>query len=325
MRKGTFLGVLLIAASLFLSTVAQAAEGATPVPGEDYPYIGPQTFEDHKYYYFGTPEFPVGSRQGISISLDASSVSYQSIKATVTMDWKLISDRQITMFYVLANGVKVDQFEPYFDRSDPDPEKWTYKEYYYIDINVSDQYIGSDNFFQVIGVRQGKQFGETFNDYVVAWSQQSAPIRFKPLPVTDSDTHGWLSAIYELLQQLKDMLAGKLDALKAAVEDIYKVKPETQQRFDNALAAMQQALPSQQVSEQMDEVRDMMDESKALIENGPNDLKFMKVKMFDMEFYFLDFTLLQDSVKKIRDLLALILWCEFFLGVIRLLVPKLTA
>lgn len=324
MGRFTVMGVLLLAASLLLSLVVQAA-----VPGEDYPYFGPQTFENHKYYYFGDSSFSAGSRQGITIELDEDSVSYQSVKATVMLDYNLIMDRQITMFNILANGVLVDSFEPYFDRS-RDPAE--YSAYYYIDINVSDQYIGSDNFFQIVGIKQGKYFGEDKNDYVVAWSQQTNVIRFKSLPVIDRDAieeleeqTGVLYSILDKLEKLKSMLEGKLDSLKVAIEDIYKVKPETQERFDSALAALQQALPSQQVSDQMDQVAELMDESKSVIERGSNDLKFLKVAIYGNEYYFLDFSQLEKEVKMIRDFLALILWVEFFFSVIRLLVPKLTA
>ena len=305
-------GVLLLAASFFIS-VASAA---------DYPSFGPQPFDINKYYYFGNTIYPAESRQGLSIQLDPTSVSYQSIKATVTLDYNLIMDRQITMFHVLANGVLVDSFEPYFDTDLSPP---LYREFYYIDINVSDQYIGSDNYFQVVGVKEGKHFDGSNNDYVVAWSELTETIHFKDLPTTDADTHTLLQAILDMLQDLKNSLEGKLDQLKQAIENIYEIKPETQQRFDNASAALQAKLPSQQISNEMQTVSNLMDQSKSIIDNGPKDLQFAKVNMYGMEFYFIDFTEVRDQVDKIRNLMKLILWCEFFIFVIRLLVPKLTA
>lgn len=306
-------GMLLVAASLFISVAA----------AEDYPYFGPQPFDVNKYYYFGDATYPATQAQGLSLILDPTSVSYQSIKGTLSMDWNIIQERQITKFHILANGVMVDSVEPYFDRAIDPP---VYQEYYYLDINVSDQYIGSENYFQVVGVKEGKHFdGGTENDYVVAWSNITPTVRFKPLPTTDEDTHGLLAAILEKLEEMKNELTGKLDQLKQAVENIYEVKPETQQRFDASLAALQNALPSQQVADQVDQISDVMDESRALIENGPKDMQFAKINTFGIEFYLIDFSGLEEHVGKIRNVLRLVLWCEFFIFVIRLLVPKLTA
>lgn len=294
-----------------------------------YPSYGPQTYQDHKYYYFGDGDFPSGSRQGIDLSVDASSISYQSVKATVTMDYNLIMDRGITKFIVLANGINVDEFEPYFDRS-IDPVR--YKEYYYLDVNVSNQYIGSDVYFQIVALHQDNINSSSGNVFVVAWSQQSPTVKLKPLPVTDSDTHGLVNKSNDLLQQilnkledLKNSLMAKLDQINDSIKKIYEVTPETQARFDASLTNLQNKLPTKQAQDQIDTISNLMNDSANKIKNAQNDLKFGQVNYMGISAPLLDFTEMEQSVAKLRLFVEMTLWITFFIFVIRILTPKLTA
>lgn len=293
------------------------------------PNFGPQTYQVHKYYYFGDDTYGEKSAQGLAISVDPSSVSYQSVKATVTMDWNIINDRQITKFIILANGVNVDEFEPYFDRTLSPP---AYKEYYYLDVNVSDQYIGSDVYFQVVALHQDSLFNSSSNVFVVAWSQESPTIRLKPLPVTDADTHGlinvsntWLEKIWEKLEELRSMMAQKMDQLKKAVEDIYTIKPETQAKYDAAAANFQQKLPTEQLKNQFNEMKDLMDNSANQIQNTPQKIKFGKINwMGALETDAIDFTDVMNLIESMRRILQIALWCEFLFGIIMILRPRFT-
>ncbi|MEW9702925.1 hypothetical protein [Paenibacillus sp. SI8] len=309
---------LITVLSLFLHTVAYAA---------DYPSFGPQTYQNHKYYYFGDGTYSKTSRQGIDISVDGSSVSYQSVKATVTMDWNLIMDRGITKFVVLANGVNVDEFEPYFDYSVSPP---VYKEYYYLDINVSDQYIGSDVYFQVVALHQDNINTTNGNVWTVGWSQESPTFRLKPLPVTDSDTHGWLQAIYELLEQIK----AKLEEIKTLIENLFTPSPQAEQRLDNAINNLLEKMPMQKMAEQMDETNEELQRTLSQLEQPHSRLTLGGKIHFlydengnsiDGEGYdFIDLTEYREQVRTFRIIEEAAIWVFFIYGLIRMLTPKAT-
>ncbi|MDO3682090.1 hypothetical protein [Paenibacillus ehimensis] len=294
------------------------------------PEFGPQAYEVKKYYYWGDSNFGEKVRQGLDLSVDPSSISYQSVKATLTMDYNIIMDRKITKFVVLANGVKVDEVEPYFDRSLNPP---VFKEFYYLDINVSDQYIGSDVYFQILGLRQDGALGSSsVNEFVVAWSQETPTFRLKPLPVTDSDTHGLinesnilLDKILAKLEQLRMDMMMKLDQVQKAVEDIYTVKPQTQQKFDAALNNFKNMLPPEQIKREMQQVKDMLDDSAKQIEGTKQELKFGQITwMGAVTTPAIDLTEVADQVEKLRNILKIALWCEFFYCVILILRPRFT-
>jgi hypothetical protein len=319
-------GVMLF---LALSPFAYAA---------DYPSFGPQTYENHKYYYFGDSTYDSGSRQGVSLDVDSSSISFQSVKATVTLDYNLVLDRKITKFVVLANGVNVDEFEPYFDNSKSPGE---YLAYYYLDLNISTQYIGSDVFFQIVGLSGDINTDPTMkNVFVTAWSMQTPTYSFKPLPVYDRQavdnliynnglttiSNNLLQAILDKLNELKLSLEGKLDKIDASIRAIYEVQPETQAKFDLSLANLQAKLPTEQVKDQVTQVTDLMNESADRIANADNGLKFGSVTYMNViTVPLLDFTEMEDSVRKLRLFIEITIWISFFIFVIRILTPKLTA
>lgn len=282
-----------------------------------YESFGPQTSDD-KYYYWGSATTPPYVGNGINISLDTTSTSYQSIKATITMDANLINDRDIQLFSVLMNGVNVDFFNVYYDNDLTPPR---YREYYTIDIDVTDVYIGSYAYFQILGL----SYDSSDQQYVVAWSPQSETVRLKPFPVTDSETHGWLQSIYYILQDLKNTLAGKLDQLRAAVEKIYTVTPETQQKFDNAMEELKQALPSEQMKDQFNQVSDMVNGSANQIANTPQETKFGQINwMGAVTTSALNFDDMEEQLGLLRKIMRISLWCEFFYFVILILRPRFT-
>lgn len=307
---------------LFLSTVAGIVLFLALSPfSYASPSYGPQTFDIHKYYYFGDDTYPSYASQGLYLNVDGSSVSFQSTKATLTMDYHTIMDRHITKFVILANGVAVDYVEPYFDYTIGE-----YREYYYLDVDITTQYIGSDVYFQVIGLQEDGHFSGSQNSFVVAWSTQTPTFHFKPLPVTDADTHGWLAEIYDILKQLKDMLQRMLADLTQAVKNIYEIKPSTQQRFDNALSQLQQSLPTEQVKDEVQKAADVVNDSINRVNNVQQPLKFGVINwVTGVSTAVLDFTDISEKVELVRKLLQALLWCEFFYFVILILRPRLTA
>src|SRR5690606_30933732 len=97
---------------------------------------------------------------------------------------------------------------------------------------------------------------------------------FKPLPVIDREAIGILNAILAKLQELKDALTGKLDQLKASIEKIYTVTPETQTKFDNALDQLQSKVPTEQLKDEFNTVKDLMDNSATTISNTQQENTF---------------------------------------------------
>lgn len=319
MVKRLFGGLgLVLVLSLFFTTASSYA-------AVDWKAFGPQTYEVHKYYYFGDNDLPALSRNGIDISVDTTSVSYQSVKATVTMDWNIIDDRQITKFIILANGVNVDEFEPYFDRTLDPP---TNKEYYYLDVNVSDQYIGSDVYFQVVALKQENRFSNSSNVWVVAWSQESPTVSLKPLPVTDSETHGLLFEIWlkldEILAKLSQM-KNLLDQILYTLENLFVPTPSVKARFDKAVDDFINKTPMKEFQDKMQEMTDANERAKDQLEEAGERIVFGdKVDLIPGEgiYWELDFTEWKTEILVFRTLLNAMLWLSFFYFFVNLLTPK---
>lgn len=308
---------LCLALSLFFNVVTYAAAAA-------YPNFGPQTYDVHKYYYFGDSTFDNKAREGLDISVDPASVSYQSVKATVTMDWNLIDDRKVTKFIVLANGVNVDEFEPYFDNSLNPP---VYQEYYYLDINVSDQYIGSDVYFQVVGLHEEKRFNGSNNVFVVSWSQETPTYHLKPLPVTDSDTHGYLADILKLLEDLKKSLESKLDKLTKAVEDIYTPSPAAEKKLNDAIDNFMDKTPMKQMADQVDNMTNALEDARKNLQNPNSKItfgpEFDLVPGENIMVHALDLTEWKTEAELFRKIMQATLWLWFFQALFAWLSPKL--
>lgn len=308
-KRIMLLGIGLMALFPFLTSVTHA--------NLPYGIYGPQTSWDSKYYYWGSDMEPANSTNGIYISLDSTSVSYSSVKAVVTVDHQLIQERGIIGFEILANGIWVDNVDVYFDSTLTPP---TYREYYPIDISVTDEFIGSYVNFQVLGVtRTGSDV------YVVAWSAPSLTIQLKPFPVIDRDAIGILNLILQKLQDLKTALEGKLDQLKNAVESIYTVSPATQTKFDNALNNLQSKLPTEAFKNEFQSMQNLISDSSQRIQNAEAKLEFGEINWYGVTTTpAIDLTEVAEQVSGLRRILQISLWCEFFYAVILFLRPRLT-
>ncbi|MEI7028340.1 hypothetical protein [Paenibacillus sp. y28] len=303
---------LILALCLSLQTAVFAATN----------YYGPQEivplYSKDKYYVFGDGSQSNKSQNGLTLNVDASSISYQSVKATLTMDYQLIQDRSITKFIILANGVYVDYVTPYWDT---DQNVWS--EYYYLDINITDQYIGSDVYFQAVALHTETSGAE----YVVAWSQETPTYAFKAFPVTDSDTHGLLAAILQKLQEIKDTLSSKLDAVKKAVEDIYTPSPAAEAKMHSSIDNFMDKLPTTEMAKEVSKITDALEDSRKKLNQPGSTMTFGQ--QFDLVpgegiyIYILDLTEWQTEAKLFRTIMQAALWLWFFQALFAWLSPKM--
>jgi hypothetical protein len=308
MRKLTGgLGLFLVL-SLFLM---QTANG--------YGIYGPQTHIEDKYLYFGSDIELSTSRNGIDIAVDYSSISFQTVKAVITVDWNLIVDREISGFTIMGNKVVVDFVQTYLDT-----QTNTYKEYYYVDININPDKIGSLVYFQVAGLHENNQ-GEQF---VVAWSAETQPYQFKPLPVIDQDAVNLLSAILQKLEDIRIILEEKLEKILKAIESMYTPSPESVAALDSAMDAILEKLPMSQMTEQISEMNDTLQESvDQLHSTASSDLKLggkfrLIPELAESEISFLDLSDYRDQVILFRTIMNATIWIYFFYMLMSMLTPK---
>lgn len=308
------MGVLTLLVSFFPFNIASAAEGDEP-----YSAYGPQP-TDGIYLYFGRPEEPKDEPNGITITLDETSVSYQSILATVTMPVNLIEERDIERFYIMRNGQRiVDIFDPAYDN-------WeiNYRRYYPITISVSDEYIGSIMEFQVAAVTRNSN-GEEF---VVAWSNITPAVQFKPLPVIDRTAVTLLEEILGKLSSMSEQLNQALQNLTKAVEAIYTPSPEAQQRLDRAAENFMNKLPMTEVQNEISELNESLERSKSRLQS-PNQEKIelggkfrLIPELAESEVAFLDLTEYKDFIKTFRTIMEAMLWVFFFQMLLTWITPK---
>jgi hypothetical protein len=321
------LGLILVLSLFFLTTVANAFGIYGPQPTDET--------ELEKYFYWGSDAEPQHAPNGISISVDPTSVSYQTIKATVTMDANLIVDRDISYFAILANGIYVDFFNPYFDNALTPPRNL---EYYTLDINITDSMIGSEIYFQVLGVHVNPPFDPITEEpdgrqFVVAWSAQTANYVFKPLPVIDRTAIGYLAGILEKLTELKESLESKLSDLTKAVEAIYKPSPAAEAALEQSMDNFMEKMPTQQMTDNMQEMQDSMQNSLASLHEPGSKLEFGNE--FDpntgnadvdsmLSRFKLDLTEWATYVAIFRSIMAATLWVSFFHYIFNNLTPRLS-
>lgn len=279
-----------------------------------YTEYGPQTTSDN-YFWFGSADEPWDQENGIHIEPDLTSVSYQTIKMEVFISRNLIQDRNITTFKIMADDVIVDHFEPALT-----DDGTGYREYYYIEADSQNSNVAQYARLQVVAmsVHDG-------NKYVVGWSGRSEMIKFKDFPVIDRTSVSWLEAIFYKLEEIKNALSKKMDDLKDAIEKIYKVSPETQEKFDKALDNLQKSLPTEQAKDQAQQVANVVKDSANIIENTEQKTEFGEINwMGAVKTKALDFTPFAEQLKVLRKIMQLTLWCEFFYFVILVLRPRLT-
>lgn len=292
------------------------------IASANYNVYGPQP-QDRTYLFFGKEDDPKNVSNQITLTLDETSVSYQSILAVVTMPLGLIEERDITRFYIVRNGQRIiDFFDPAFNN-------WTdeYYRYYPITIRATDEYIGSIMEFQVVAVA-GQYEASGWQEYVVAWSNISPAIDFKPLPVIDHDAIIALQEILEKLQELANMLQSKLSSLEEAIEKIYTPSPYTEQMLDDAIENLLDKLPMSEMSDEISELNDALQESKNALQS-PNQEKIELGGRFrlipelpESEVAFLDLTEYKSFIQTFRTLMEAMLWVFFIQMLMNWLTPK---
>lgn len=291
-----------------------------------YTIFGPQSPDDD-YLYFGDDATPKTSPNGITLTVNESSISFQSVIASVTLEYApgstLIDDRQISQFLILANNRIVDTFDPVWDY---ELSKWRVN--YQLRIAMEDWNIGSIVNLQVVAVSAREPstvWIDYDNNYVVAWSAIRGPYDLKPLPTVDKEAITVLEAILAKIDQMRVQLSGQLAQIDASVKKIYEVSPATQSKFDAALANLQAKLPTEQIKDDANAIKEIVEDSANRIKNAEQKLKFGEINwMGEFTTSAVDFTPFTEQIKLLRNILRVTLWCEFFYFVILVLRPRLT-
>lgn len=290
-----------------------------------YPYFGPQGVDDD-FLWYGNDQYPSSQNQGIELEIDETSISFQSVIATVRFDPAYINQREVTRFAIMANNRVVDWFDPAWDE---DNNMW--KRSYVLRIRFEPWNTGSRIALRVVAIHHGEQSPidpEFSNIYVVGWSNEAPPFLLKDMPVVDKEAISVLEAIYALLKKILDELKGILDKLfdiEEAIKKIYEIKPETQKRFDENLAKFQAKLPTEQAKEAVKDMQRTLQDSINEINNTAQPLRFGRINWMGVTTtYALDFTGLEREIALLRDIMKFTLWAEFFFGVIFILRPRFT-
>lgn len=303
---------LFVVLSFFLTTTSYA-----------YNSYGPQTSIEDKYLYFGSETEPSGVRNGITITVDPESISFQTVKAMITIDDGLIEERGIDGVYIMANKVVVDKFFIYYDNAEG-----AYKRNYYVDLDVDTSKIGSNVYFQAVGVHAevDPDFGEI--QYVVSWSEQTGTYELKPLPVIDRAAIEVLYAILAKLESLKAMMEAKLAAIQKAIEDIYTPSPEAEAKLQTSMDNFMDKLPMKEMQEKIDDLNDALQESKdQLSDPDTSSLKLggkfrLIPELAESEITFLDLTEYKDQVKLFRTIMEAAFWVYFFYMLLKMITPS---
>lgn len=294
---------------------------AKDVNAYEYPYFGIQPSDD-EYLYFGNDQWPADSRQGITFSVLESSISFQSVIAQVTTEYvagsTFVEDRQVTDFFILANGRIVDFFEPVWDQ---ETGKW--RTSYRLRIAMQDWNVGSIVNLQVVAVTTDS----SLRQHVVGWSSIQGPYQLKSLPVIDREALTVLEAILAKLSNMSAMLEMKLTQLTKAVEAIYTPTEATEQRFDNAVNSLKEKLPMEQLIEQVDNANKVLEESKKKLQNPGEKIelggKFCFIPGVQETCYvFMDLTNWKEQLLLFRTIIEAALWVYFFYMIFEKLTPK---
>lgn len=286
-----------------------------------YPYFGVQPTDD-EYLYFGNEDFPATSKQGITFSVYESSISFQSVIAQVTTEYvagsTFVEDRQVTEFFVLANGRIVDFFEPAWDA---EAQKW--RTSYRLRLAFQDWNIGSIVNLQIVAISTNN----ALQQHVVGWSDVQGPYQLKSLPVIDREAVTLLESILAKLSNMSAMLEMKLTQLTKAVEDIYTPKPATEARLENAMNELQEKLPMNEMIEQVDEANRVLEESKRKLQSPGERIKIGGDFCFipgvaESCFPVMDLTDWKEQLLLFRKIAEAALWVYFFYMLMEKLTPK---
>lgn len=291
------------------------------VKASAYPFFGVQTSYDD-YLYFGNDDYPSNSKQGLTFSVDESSISFQSIVASVTTEYvpnsTLVDARQITDFAILANGRIVDEFEAAWDSN---LNQW--RTYYRLRIALDDWNVGSNVTLQVVAIHTDNNL----NQYAVAWSEPQGPFQLKPLPVIDKDAISVLELILARLNNLSVMLEMKLTQLTKAVEKIYTPSEATEQRFDNAVNSIKDKLPMDELIDQVDNANQVLEETRRKLQQPGTTIKIGGEFCFipgvaESCFPVMDLTEWREQLLLFRTIIEAALWVYFFYMIFEKLTPK---
>lgn len=322
----SLMGLVFLLLVPFSYASAASAKFADPVvPKEKYPIFGPQGADNEDpHLWYGDKTYPRNKEQGITLEVDRSSVSFQSVIVNIRFDKTFIKERQVTGFYITANERIVDFFTPAWDESIKD---WQ-RSYQGVRVALSDWNINSFVNLRVVAIshREPNEIDPNqSNRYVVGWSNKPPGFQLKPLPVIDRAAIDVLNAILAKLEQMKNQLSAKLDQVNNSVKKIYEVKPETQSKFNAALAGLQAKLPTQQLKEQAKHIQRKMDDAAKKINNSAHQIKFGEINWMNIyKTPALDFTDFKKEIEILRKILQISLWCEFFYFIILVLRPRLT-
>lgn len=291
------------------------------VKASAYPFFGVQTSYDD-YLYFGNDDYPSNSKQGLTFSVDESSISFQSIVASVTTEYvpnsTLVDARQITDFAILANGRIVDEFEAAWDSN---LNQW--RTYYRLRIAFDDWNVGSNVTLQVVAIHTDNNL----NQYAVAWSEPQGPFQLKPMPVIDKDAISVLELILARLNNLSAMLEMKLTQLTKAVEKIYTPSEATEQRFNNAVNSIKDKLPMDELIDQVDNANQVLEETRRKLQQPGTTIKIGGEFCFipgvaDSCFPVMDLTEWREQLLLFRTIIEAALWVYFFYMIFEKLTPK---
>jgi hypothetical protein len=245
----------------------------------------------------------------------------------VRIDPGLIEERGVRYFCVLANDRCVDYFEP----------TWDYKNNMWQRVYSGHRFAfenwntGTAIRLQIVAlqVNHGEPSPldpDYATEYVVAWSNVAGPYTLKSLPVIDYEAVSLLRQILNRLASMQDAITSRLDQINQSIRKIYEVSPQTQAKFDAALANLQAKLPTEQIKNQAQQVQNIVEDSTNRINNTPQKLEFGEINWFGVVVTpALDLTDYEEAIKWLRDIARITLWCEFFYFVILVLRPRLTA
>ncbi|MGL4338705.1 MAG: hypothetical protein ACRCST_17595, partial [Turicibacter sp.] len=280
-----------------------------------------------RYLYWGTEENPPREQNGIEITIQKPSTSHSMVDIVVKVDWDAMQGIDIDKFYLLANNKIVDEFYP---RYDTDSNGKLVMSGYYSIKPMNSVFIGSSINFQVVAVNIDDNpsdiWGQKdiYTQKGVLWSQVDGPHTFKPLPVTDKETHSLLEDILALLRKMLTEIADLLKKLSKQIETLFTPSEKAKKELEDALKDFADKLPMNQIKDQLDDMKDVMENTP--LKPPGSDLIFGDSKDYfqiGIEFHLWDFTLMKEYIKPFRDLMVAFMWLGFFNFLIAWLLPRL--
>lgn len=318
---------------LFLLIATHVFAEVTP---EGY-YRSPLRYAQDDYLaYWGNEEFPYNQDYGITINVLEESVSPMWVDIDVTVQYPIIQERNISKFYILANGKIIDQFFPKLYDGDDDGIYDGYWSIYKVKPTFVEA-IGGVVSFRVIGIQTvGNLYDETSGEYIVAWSKASDPIWFDPLPVTDKQTHSLLENILYVLQsllnklqELLNTLKQKMESLQEAIEKLYTPTQQTMNEFNQAVENLMEKMPFNELKESAQNIVDTYENTRRQLSQPGSKIGFGGQFCFipgvpeTCVENILDLTEFKQEVLLLREIMRAMIWLYFFHMLFMWLRPKM--